>query len=456
MLSSSMQPRKAKITLTDYSYRRDIENRMLIAQLSVFEVNVLQEIIHHSLNISIEQLAKDLGTEVDRLTPILDRLESIKLFKRKGLTLSVDKEMRKYFEFQIEKFDDNFKPDLDFLQNVLNRVPIHVLPLWYAIPRSSDNIFASIIEKYFLTPKIYLQYLNELQFDNPILATIVKDVYHAPDFKVTSAELIAKYGLTRELFEEYLLLLEYHFACCLSYNKINDYWEEVVTPFSELREYLQFEAQTKPHPIQGNVERTYYTEFNFIHDLIAVLQACQTKKIDLKDVKNLHAQSSSQLQTLLSKLFQVGFTTQYANDQIMATEKGKIWLSKPLFEQISHLASDPLNMLSNVAEFSELWNFRNVHLIEKTLRGLKPNEWIEFQSFLDGFIAPLGDKETIILKNKGKKWKYALPSYTDHEKQFIQSVIMERLAELGVVATGYIQGKPCFCLTSFGNRFIHF
>jgi hypothetical protein len=451
---SSMQPRKAKISLADYSYRRDIEIRILISQLSIFEVNVLQEIIHHSLNISIELLAKDLGITIDLLSPILDKLGSIKLFKRQGLNLIVDKEMRKYLEFQIEKFDDNFEPDLEFIQNFLNRVPIHVLPLWYSIPRSSDNIFESIIEKYFLTPKIYLLYLNELQFDNPILDAIIKDVYHAPDFKMTAAELMAKYSLTRECFEEYLLLLEYHFACCLSYNKTDDYWQEIVTPFSELREFLQFEVQTKPIPIQGTVKSAYYTNFNFIHDLIALLQVCLSKKISIKDVKNLHAQSSSQRENILSKLVQIGFANQYANGQLIATEKGKAWLSKPFPEQIANLASDPLNKLSNASEFSTLWNVRNLHLIEKNLRRLAPNEWVEFQDFLKGFIAPIGDKEPIFLKNKGKKWKYALPTYTNHEKQFIQSVIMERLAELGIVDTGLYQGEPCFCLTSFGNRFI--
>ena len=451
---SSMPPRKAKITLSDYSYRRDIENRILMSQLSVFEVNVLHEIIHHSLSLSIEQLAKDLEITVDRLSPILDKLDSLKLFKRQGLTLIVDKEMRKYFEFQIEKFDDHFEPNLDFLQNVLNRVPIHVLPLWYAIPRSSDNIFASIIEKYFSTPKIYLQYLNELQFDNPILNAIIKDVYHAPQFKVTAAELIEKYGLTRESFEEYLLLLEYHFACCLSYNRRNGDWEEVVTPFSELREYLQFEVQTKPHPIQEPVESTYYIDFNFIHDLTTLLQVCQSKKIHMKDVKNLRAETPLQRQAILAKLIQVGFAKQNAAGQLMATEKGNLWLLKSFPEQVNNLSSDPLNKPANIAEFSTLWNVRNLHLIEKNLRRLVPNEWVEFHHFLKGFIVPIGDKEPIMLTNKGKKWKYVLPSYTNHEKQFIQTVIMERLAELGVVNTGLYQGKPCFCLTSFGNRFI--
>lgn len=452
---TSMPPRKTKITLADYAYRRDIENRIVLSQLSVFEVQVLQEIIHHSLSISIEQLAKSLEVSVDQLIPVLNKLSATKLFKQQGMTLLVDKEMRKYFEFQIEKFDDTFEPNLDFLQNVLNRVPIHVLPIWYSIPRSSDNIFASIVEKYFLTPKLYREHLNELQFDNPILNRIIQDIYQAPNFKVTAAELISKYQLTRECFEEYLLLLEYHFACCLSYNRIEDYWEEVVTPFSEWLEFLEFELQTKAVPFQGAIEKGYHTEFNFIHDLNTLLQACQNKKIQLKDIKNLRACTSLQLQSVINKAVDVEFATQFANNQLMATEKGRTWLSKPLPLQIANLAADPLNTLSNVKEFSSLWNVRNLHLIEKSLKRLVPNEWIECKHFLQGFTGSISDQEQITLKNKGKKWRYVLPSYTALEKQFIQTVIMERLAELGVVATGFHQGQPYFCLTPFGSHFIH-
>jgi hypothetical protein len=454
-MPSSIPQHKAKVNLADYSYQRDIENRMVMAHLSVFEVNILQEIIHHSLTISIQQLAKELDTTVDRLIPILDKLGATKLFKRQGMNLLVDKEMRKYFEFQLKKFDENFQPDLDFLQNVLSKVPIHVLPIWYAIPRMSDNIFTSIIEKYFLTPKIYRNYLNELQFDNPLLKAIIQDVYQTRNFKITATEIMAKHDLTREGFEECLLLLEYHFACCLSYHRVDDEWQEVVTPFAEWLEYLQFEAQTKPQPISGTIESGYYKEFNFIHDLVTLLKACQDKKIFPKDVENLRAATSLQLETAVKKLIQLKYAKQYANGQLMVTEKGKVWLSKPLPTQVSNLAADRLNTAFNVEEFSELWNVRNLHVIEKNLKRLVPNEWIAWDQFMEGFIAPIGDQEPITLKNRGKKWKYVLPIYTDQEKRFIQTVVMERLAELGVVSTGLHQSKPCFCLTSFGHSFVH-
>lgn len=457
MLSSPHnQQRKAKVSLSDYPFRRDVEVRLFMAKLSVTEIEVLREIIHHSLKISIEQLAEDLDLPLDFLLPILDKLSGVKLFKRQNLTLIVDKEMRKYFEGKIEKFDDHFRPDIDFLQNVLNKVPIHVLPLWYAIPRSSDNIFESIIEKYFLTPPIYRQYLSELQFDNPILKSIIHEVFQPPHFTVKADDLMAKFDLTHEQLEEHLLLLEYHFVCCLSYKRIKGYWHEIVTPFAEWHELLLFEYQTNPKPIPlKSIKKNQPVEFAFIKDLATLLEACKTKKILPKNIKNLHASTKDQQQAVVNKLIQLEYATSNATHQLSATAKGKEWLSKPLFEQVSALANDPLNTASESQHFSSLWNVRNLRLIEKSLKRLTPHEWIHMDCFLQGMTVPIGDKEPITLKNKGKKWRYALPVYSDHEKLFIQTVITERLAELGMIDTGTYQGKLCFCLTPFGNHVIH-
>lgn len=457
MLSSSHhQQRKAKVSLSDYPFRRDVEVRLFMAQLSITEIEVLREIVHHSLKISIEQLAEDLDLELNVLLPILDKLNAVKLFKRQNLTLLVNKEMRKYFEGKIEKFDDNFKPDIDFLQSVLNKVPIHVLPLWYAIPRSSDNIFESIIEKYFLTPLIYRQYLSELQFDNPILKSIIDEVFQPPHFSVRVEDLLAKFNLTHEQLEEHILLLEYHFVCCLSYKRSKGYWHEIVTPFAEWHELLLFEHQTKPKPIHPkSIKKDQPVEFAFVKNLVILLKACSTKKILSKNVKDLHVNTSDQQQAVVNKLIQLELAKLNTSHQLNATTKGKEWLSKPLFEQIAAIANDPLNTASEPHDFPSLWNVRNLRLIEKSLKRLVPNEWIHIDCFLQGMIAPIGDKEPITLKNKGKKWRYVLPVYTDQEKLFIQRVITERLVELGMIETGTYQGKLCFCLTPFGNHVIH-
>lgn len=454
MMSISIS-RKSKINLTDYAYRRDIENRLLMAQLSVFEVDVLKEILHHSLHISISHLAEVLQADLKSVDKALDKLSATHLFKRSQSALVVDKEMRKYYESQIEKFDEDFEPNMEFLQGLLNKIPIHILPVWYAIPRNSDNIFASIIEKYFLTPKIYRQYLDELQFDDPILHHIVKDLYQAPNFKLVSSTLIEKYGLTREKFEEYLLLLEYNFVCCLSYNKVQDQWQEVITPFYEWLEYLQAEARSKPHPIKdkNQIELLCPMEFGFIADMQAVLRTCSSKKLTLKEAHAVCEDNRPKKyrEQLIEKLAQVDFI-KLAKNSIHVTDKGALWLTKSTIEQAIALANDSLNILKSFGPPpSPLHTFRHVQQVEKGLRKLIDREWIDLDEFLKGFITPIGNKEPVTLVNKGKRWKYQVPTYNKEECAFIQQVIEERLFELGIVAIGTYQGRTCFCLTPFGR-----
>ena len=66
--------RKNKITLSDYNYRRDIDNRLLMAQLSTFEVEVLQEILDGSLTLTIKKIADALSVKEDAILPVLNHL----------------------------------------------------------------------------------------------------------------------------------------------------------------------------------------------------------------------------------------------------------------------------------------------------------------------------------------------------------------------------------------------
>lgn len=453
---SSNTPRKAKICLNDYPFERDVKVRLFMAELKSNEIKVLLEIIHHSLKISIDELADELDLELSILNPILDKLSTTKLFTRQHKILIVDKEMRKYLETEIEKFNDDFRPDIDFIQNLLSKVPIHILLTWYAIPRTSDNIFDSIVEKYLLTPKIYKQYLTELQFDNPILTSIIQEVFQPPHYTVSTEELRIKFNLTHESLEEYLLLLEYHLICCVNYRKIEGEWKEIVTPFAEWWDFLQFDYRARPQPLpKESIKTDFNVEFSFIKDVATLLQSCQEKKCDHKNIKEIDIKTPTQLERIINKSLQLKLVTKAGADQIMITNKGKDWLTKPLFEQIAMMGNDPQNELTMHDEFASLWNMRNLRLIEKNLRRLPSNIWISFENYLQGLIAPIGNNQPVILKNKGKKWQYVLPSYTDQEKKFIQAVIMERLAELGMIETGSYQDKPCFRLTPFGHHIVH-
>jgi hypothetical protein len=54
------------------------------------------------------------------------------------------------------------------------------------------------------------------------------------------------------------------------------------------------------------------------------------------------------------------------------------------------------------------------------------------------------------LKNRGKRWKYVTPVYSEQERGLMEMTIFERLYQLGMVATGTHNGKKCFCVTTFG------
>src|SRR5580692_7310262 len=171
------QARKNKVCLEDYNFRHEIENRLLMARFSPLDLEVLEEILYSSIKVSVSKLAKTLDLGSEEIQAILGTLSKTGLFTFEGDLICIDKDMRKYFEMQLLKFDPDFKPGMEFLQSLLKRVPISILPGWYSIPRTSNNIFDSIVEKYLLTPQIFNRYLSELSFTNPLLSHVMNDVY---------------------------------------------------------------------------------------------------------------------------------------------------------------------------------------------------------------------------------------------------------------------------------------
>ena len=251
LMLETPQVRKAKICLTDYNSRQDIENRMLMADFSPIDIEVLEEILFSSLKISPKKFARDKDISEQKLEPVFQKLAKAGLLSWDGDFYLVDKEKRKYFEFEMQRFDPDFKPDMEFLQGLLKKVPIHLLPNWYSLPRTSSNIFESIVEKHLISPHVFQRYLSELHFQNPIVHAVLESVFAAKDFRVCSSDLIAKYNLSRPAFEEIMLLLEFSFVCCTRYLKEDDHWLEVVTPFHEWHEYLLFIQKTEARVVDA-------------------------------------------------------------------------------------------------------------------------------------------------------------------------------------------------------------
>ncbi|MES2199057.1 MAG: hypothetical protein V4489_02680 [Chlamydiota bacterium] len=453
--------RKNKISLTDYNYQKDIQNRLLLAKLTLDDLRVLEEILYSSLHIPLSDLANDLSLDVPSLLLILEKLTPTGLFLLEKNTLHVDKEMRKYFEFQMEKLEDDFHPDMEFLQNLLKKIPIHVLPIWYSIPRTSNNIFESLIEKHLLTPQIFQRYIAEANFGEPVLKQIIDDVYHAKNLEVSVQDLMNKYSITRELFEEYMLHLEFSFICCINYRKKDNAIEEMVTPFHEWKEYILFLQNSEAKPIQENekVAPTRPSEFSFVEDLAVIIKEAQKQSLTVDTLPSLLPRFTDlshdpaiykhYLQHLLTKLTLVRFIT-LSEGKLEVTSVAKDWLTLSSDRQSLFFYRHPLNKISSKKFSNEIYTEKSIREAEKSIVRVLGKGWVFFEDFLNGCHAALKEESIVSLKRVGKNWKYALPVYNGEEQEFLYATIFEWLSEAALVQTGSFDGKACFRVTSLG------
>lgn len=419
--------KKNKVNLSDYDCQQDIEYRLLLSDLSFFEHDVLQEIFFSPLKFPIKKIARNLECEESKIIPVLKKFSKSGLLTIQDDTVSVDKEKRKFFEFHLKRFEPDFKPDMEYLQGILRKVPIHVLPIWYAIPRTSNNIFESIVEKYLYTPQSFQRYLSELAFANPIAHQVMNDVFSNPELRVSSSDIITKYNLTRQEFEEILLILEFSFVACVNYTKGEDLWLEWVTPFHEWQEYILFFRKTNVASIPSShkIVRAKKNDFWFVEKITSQLLQIQKKTLS----KDENIDKILHLKLALSP------------DALSETGLEFIKLSSE--KQALFLYRHPLNQAAD----------KNVREAEKTIKRVLKHNWVYFEDFIKGCVATLNDASPVSLQRIGKSWKYALPSYTEAEILFIKRIIFEWLAEIGIVATGTCEGKDCFTVTPFGSLF---
>lgn len=429
--------KKNRVSLHDYNFEQDIRSRTLLSDFSVFDVEVLAEIIFQPLKISLKKLARQVNADEEQLQPLLKKLSEVGLLTWNQDNILIDKDMRKYFEFELMRFNDDFKPDLEFIQGLLRKVPIHVLPNWYSIPRTSNNIFESIIEKYLLTPHIFQRYISELNLADPVVGGIVKDLFLSPDFTVHSSDLIAKYNLSRRNFEEIILLLEFHFICCLRYKKEGDHWLETLTPFHEWHQHLRFLQSTEaPHiEDESTISRTGSSDFAFVEEMTSVLKSIRKKGKSLDQISN---------KRIVEKLCLIQLAS-IDEERLVASEAAASWIDMSLEEKALHLYRHPLNRLKNAP------TQHHVREAEKAIRRALHGKWVYFEDFVKGALVSLSENSVVMLKQTGKHWKYLVPTYTEAEKELIRATLFEWLYEAGMVATGICHGRDCFAVTAFGR-----
>lgn len=428
-----LNSRKNKISLTDYNYKRDIETRLLMSALSKEAIRTLNEILDGSLKTTVSLLSETLDITEDQLTPILEQLSKTKLFKRQGDLLIIDKEMRKYLEFEVLKFDPDYEMGMDYLQGLLAKVPINAIPNWYPLSRTSDHLFLSIIEKYLLTPQIYQRYLDDLIIDYPFASKIAHEIMKCSDSFLKAADLMKKYHMSHEAFHECMLHLEYNLVCCLTYRLVDDHYEEIVVPFFEWQEHLAFLKETLPSsiPTPEAIVHAYDNDFGFLKRLAAHVGCGESGQGEM---------------TVAMKMLHLGEETP---NGWKPSDRSSDWLQLPIQEQAAALYRCKLH-----SPYSERFGEKDLRQIQKSLKRVTKSGWLYIDDFLAGFTHAIGGAEEISLKNRGKRWRYARPTLAPAEKKFIHYALFEVFLQVGIVATGTHEGKECFCVTPFGRMSI--
>lgn len=440
-------PKKPKVNLSDYSYEQDIEHRVQMTSFSPFEVNLLEIILNGSLTISFEELMDELEVGEEKLLFSLEKFEKIKLLNIQNRKIIINKEKRKYFELHIARFETDFEPTLEFLQGLLNQVPIHILPSWYVISKTSSHILQSIIERHLLTLRNYEKHLEELKTEEPLLYAIAQDVFSSDDLTLPISSLKNKYNLDEQEIGKCILQLEYNLLCCAKYEYQAKGWKEYLIPFHEWGEILRFRKETQPRSIiqVDDIQHRHPFPFGFIHDLSSLIRHLEKQNLEIQDLEK-------EMPTLLPHLPNLLTPDLYCKQLIqhilkLDLTKSKEWLKKDIENQAFVVYQ---NSLARFFESQELFTDRDIREILRYLKQIHHNGWIYYEDFLRGFCAPIGQAAPATLTLKGKKWRYALPTYSSEEKALIKSFIFHTLLEGGLVSTGTFEGKECFCITSFG------
>lgn len=451
--------RKNKIEISEYDYTQDIQNRVLMSAFTPGDVEVLEEILYSSLKIPLTVLEKNLSLSQKKLLSTLEKLLATELFKIEGEFVLVDKEKRKYYEMQILKFEEDFKPGMEYLQGLLKKVPIHVLPSWYSIPRSSNNIFESIVEKYLLTPQTFQRYLLDLQFTDPAESGIMSALYQSPNYEIEADAMKKKFGLTQEEFEKHMLHLEFSFVACVKYVRKDDAFVEVITPFHEWREYLLKVRASEPSSIIDDeaIERTKASDFAILEEMSAIAKLLAEKPIsygrEILDTirKECPDFTDQDFEDHVEKLCDLNLAIR-EEGEVHCTSDTLEWLRMDLRDRSIYIYRHPLNSLDDGDVPEELCTERTVREAEKSICQVVNSGWVYLEEFLDGIYIPLYESQSIFLKRVGRNWKYQLPEYSEGEREFFRAMIEQWLFEVGITAIGTHEGKSCFCVTPFGQE----
>ncbi len=456
-----------KVILEDFDYKRDLNLRLYLETLTKEDISVLEEILYSPLKVSIEELSENTDKSTKEIENTLKKLAALGLFELTGDTLLINKEMRKYFEIFIQKFTEDFIPNLDYFREILKLVPIHCIVAWYHIPRTSNNIFNSILEKHLKTPKVYTGYIKETLLSDEVLKSLVDYVMESPTGSVDASEILSKFDLLKEELEEKVLFLEYHYILSSAYELENGQYRKYLTLFDEWKNWKQLEGKDSSKSTyinEADVKNNMESEFSFIQDMSLMLELCD--KLPLKVAFNqkeelfflvnanlenqgFHDSSPRYLARVINKNLLLGLIV-IEEDELRQTPPAEKWLATPLKKRTLITFKHPHNSLSHKCDFSFERHDRNIIEVQKALSRIEQGTWMMFEEFIDHHLSTSNMLKQAELVKVGRVWRYESAGYDQDEIAFIKTVILDWLFESGMIVSGTYKDKDCFKVTSLG------
>ena len=451
------------INLSEYQHELEIEARILIEQLSSFEIQLVNALFYSSLRTSVEELQGELNADAAQVEAALDALSPLELFHLNNGSISINKETRKRLEPLIERLESDFSPTIQYLVDKLSYVPINLLPKWYALPHTSDQITQSIIDKYLSTPSKYTQQLTQLKNNNAHAQQMCDILYRSPQLRVPLRDVAEALSLSLRECHALILELEFHFACCLTYEMVNETLKPIVVPPTEWTCYLATQEETiSPLIREDHVKRMHRHDFGFVNDMGKLLRSLLIEVITLDKERfpDNHAILDRFTTSIPTELATIHFQQLVAaldvlnlanvkKSALTLTPEGNSWLSLTQEEQAMLLYFCHLKCYHHN---SGIFSDRDVRKVEKALSALSPNSWIPFETFCNSTIGAIGTTTPVTLRCVGRRWHYELPTYSDQERTFIQEVLTSHLYQCGMIATGWYNGQLHFKVTPFGQH----
>lgn len=450
--------KKHQVNIMDYDYLRDVNNRIFLSSLSTFDVFVLDAILYSPLHTSLEALKEyllnqDKSVNEKQLQATLAKLQKIHLLTiTSDNMIQVNKELRKYFEINIQRFEQKDVPGISLVKELFRLLPTHLLMQWYDVSNFSNNIFSSIIERYLSQAHFYMTHLTNVQGDNFLYKKILDIVFSAPDFCVNLSFLQEELGLSEQDLQASLLHLEYNLACVLSYRQSSqNSYIAIVTPFAEWRKYL-FATSCQPmkelqEPPQEN-SSTYLKDFS---DFVSEASRGQC----LDKVQQLSHSGDLALLPSHVKVAQRLGLIKIEENTIQLTRSGALWSEKELAEKQTLLFQHMHFCCLNNSEWHSIYINSTFEITKKVLLTLPASIWFSLSELINSIVPLCKRGSSATLVREHQQWQYTLPNYPESFYKFLTLMIKLHFFHSGMIKTAVMNHQEIFCVTPLGKKILY-